>query len=189
MSYQFEAPAIYSDEHLDHQPAFRDRVHAILRHCSDLTYVGWHAGHSFFDFYLPLIGELHVIEIWRPNAEALKMHFPQLSVHCEDVRQFMRLLPHIHDCLLWQQGPEHMEKSEAVELIRQMQLHFTTIILETPNGWRRQNSEGENPYEEHRSAWDKQDFEDLGFACITFMGPEHSLALLALWEKRVPSHK
>jgi hypothetical protein len=113
-----------------------------------------------------------------------------LVIHCEDIRDFDQFLPpQISDCVIWQQGPEHMEKSEAVKLIRQMQLHFRTIILETPNGWRQQNSEGGNPHEKHRSAWNKEDFQDLGFACITFMGPEHSLALLALWEKPVPSHK
>lgn len=187
MSYQFEAPANYSDEHLDHQPAFRDRLHSILKNCSNLTYVGWHAGRSFFDFYAPVVPDIHVIEIWRPNAEALQMQFPHLNVHCEDVRQFVRLLPpRVHDCLLWQQGPEHMEKSEVIKLIRQIQSHFTTVILETPNGWRQQDSEGDNPYEAHLSAWRENDFQDLGFDCVSFMGSNRAMALLAMWQKNPP---
>lgn len=188
MSYQFEAPPCYDDEHLDHQPVFRDRLHGILRDCSNLTYVGWHGGGSFFDFYLPLIEEIHVIEVWRPNLENLRVQFPTLIVHWGDVRHFARFMPpHVCDCVLWQQGPEHMPKREATEVIRQMQLHYAAVILETPNGWRQQDANGNNPYEQHLSAWHEHDFVDLGFDCTTFMGPNRAMALLAVWQKDLHS--
>lgn len=60
---------------------------------------------------------------------------------------------------------EHMGKAEGTSLLSQCRKKSGTIIVVTPNGFRPQGAEWNNPLEEHRCGWSIEEFQALGFVC------------------------
>ena len=59
---------------------------------------------------------------------------------------------------------EHFEKNEALKLIKSMEsIAKKKVILLTPNGFIAQDAYDSNPHQIHKSGWDKQELEKLGY--------------------------
>lgn len=73
---------------------------------------------------------------------------------------------------------EHLEKLEGVQFIKELQRVGKTVILATPSQFVEQTVP-ENPFENHRSVWDKDELVSLGF--IIF---HESQSLIGIWRSR-----
>lgn len=59
---------------------------------------------------------------------------------------------------------EHLEKEDGLLLINKMEMIAKKkIVILTPNGFTHQDAYGNNPYQVHRSSWEKQEFKQHGF--------------------------
>lgn len=59
---------------------------------------------------------------------------------------------------------EHLEKTEAVKLLKKMEkIGRKKIIILTPNGFTKQDEHENNPFQVHKSGWNVEDFKSLGF--------------------------
>lgn len=184
MSYQFEAPPIYEDEHLNYHVYFKIYIDNIIKKSKFLTYVGWRDNFSFFDYYSSIIKKIFIIEIWQPHVDKLNKKYSNVEIICKDVCNFDSLIPlNYRDCLLWQQGPEHMKMKQAKNLINQMKKTFSKIIIETPNGLWEQGADGDNIYEAHLSYWYPEDYQELGFSYALFGGATQHDIIIGYWER------
>lgn len=67
---------------------------------------------------------------------------------------------------------EHLEKSDAVELIAAFERRASTaVVLLTPNGYIFNPFTPDNPYMEHRCGFTVPDLQSLGYACTGLGGP------------------
>jgi len=66
---------------------------------------------------------------------------------------------------------EHLKHKESVELIKQLKMIAKkAVIIEVPRGYVPQNIDiqgyGAHKYQTHRSGWDVEDLESIGFKCV-----------------------
>lgn len=184
MSYQFEATPIYEDEHLNHNGSFKKYIDNIIRKSQCITYVGWRNNFSFFDYYYSLVEQIFIIEIWQNHVDQFEKKYYNIEIICNNICNFENLITEKQrDCLLWQQGPEHLEMKQAKNLINQMKKTFSKIIIETPNGQWEQGPDGDNIYETHLSYWYPENYEELGFTYTLFGGTTEHDIIIGYWEK------
>jgi hypothetical protein len=182
MSYQFEAAPLYEDETLDHEVEFRSALHAALRDNRCLVYIGWHHPVPMLDFYSNVFSSIIVVEAWAANVWRAQAAHPHVRLVHADVRSFQLPLTEGKVAIVWQQGPEHLEKRQAIDLIEAWKTQAHTIILEAPNGWREQGEIDGNPFETHLSAWSLEDFLNLEFRARLFMNPEATGSIIGYWQ-------
>jgi hypothetical protein len=187
MSYQFEAERMYEDETLEHEPEFEHEILTALKSCRHLIYLGWHTHVPLLDHYANWFEEIVVVEAWPQNAAQAAIEHPHVLVRVADIRLMAATEIPPDSCVLWQQGPEHVESSVVRELLKVWQHTAKAIILETPNGFRNQGEDDLNPFEKHVSAWAADDFSALGFACALFMEPHREGAVIAYWARHQPT--
>jgi len=66
---------------------------------------------------------------------------------------------------------EHLDKKEALQLIRDMErIAKIKVILLTPNGFCHQDDYDSNPYQVHKTGWSKMDLENLGYRIFGLRG-------------------
>ncbi len=59
---------------------------------------------------------------------------------------------------------EHLGKKEALQLIKKMEIIARKrVVIMTPNGFHRQHTYDNNPYQVHKSGWSVKDFNSLGY--------------------------
>ena len=59
---------------------------------------------------------------------------------------------------------EHLRKKDGVQLLRTMErVARKKIIILTPNEFCHQDHYDQNPYQHHKSGWNKRDFEKFGY--------------------------
>ena len=109
--------------------------------------------------------KIDVLEAFASNVEWLRK-IPWLNkVYCEDLRKFKR--EYAYDVIFWCHGPEHVIKTELVPIIKQLErMTIKIIVFICPWGEYRQEPIYNNPYEEHLSAYDIDDFESMDFKVI-----------------------
>ena len=87
--------------------------------------------------------------------------------------------PWMRDCVVWQDGPEHLATVAGVRLVRSWQLMgFKSIVLSTPDGWLEQGPLDGNEFERHVGAWTKETYEQLNFDVRSY-----SAGLIGVWRK------
>jgi len=104
------------------------------------------------------------IDLWQPNLTKMKEKYPDGEFICMDMRKIDEVFePKSFDLILCSHAIEHIPKKDGYELIKKMEkIAKKQIIIVTPNGFVFQ-PKGENPYEEHKSGWEKEEFEHLEF--------------------------
>jgi hypothetical protein len=178
---------MYPDETLEHEPEFYRAVLGLLGSVGNLVYVGWHLPVPLIDYYQDLFSTITVIEAWPKNAIAAKVAHPHVEVINRNLVDIRDKSVFRGAGVLWQQGPEHVWREEAVTTIRRWQSVAHWIILEAPNGIREQGECDDNPFESHISSWRMEDFEELGFRTVLFMDPNRTGSIIGYWH--VDSHE
>lgn len=66
---------------------------------------------------------------------------------------------------------EHFPKNESKKLIKEMEkIAKKKVILLTPNGFYPQDGYDSNPYQMHKSGWNKKDLEEMGYKVYGLRG-------------------
>jgi hypothetical protein len=184
MAYQFGGPA-HSDQTLDHVPEFKARVDGAVRGAKAVVYIGWRpndSGYGFFDWLVsdgdpPLT---LVVEAWKPNCDAFELPYT-VCFKVNDRAEFLfDVVPRwMRDCVVWQDGPEHLPDEASARLIKSWQLMgFKSIVVSTPDGYLEQGSLDGNELERHVGAWTKETYKRLNFQVESY-----SAGLLGIWQK------
>ncbi len=175
---------MYEDETLEHEPRLEQEIVTALKSCRRLVYLGWHCRVPLLDHYKDWFEEIVVVEAWPANVAQAKETHPHVFVRMADIRDLEAAEIPVDACVLWQQGPEHLESIAVRALLQAWQHRARTIILETPNGFREQGEDASNPFERHVSAWTADEFAALGFKCGLFMQPNRSGSVIAHWARQ-----
>lgn len=75
---------------------------------------------------------------------------------------------------------EHIEKEAGVALLKECQKKAKSIIVVTPNGFKPQKAEWNNPFEEHKCGWTAKEFNELNFDCAVL---RETNKIIAHWLK------
>lgn len=185
-------------------------VEKALIDSDDVLVVGWRPGsqsemyHRFMAVGVPWVMMIDVHEpnvvAWNAAVANLRERDTEFNGHCLDVRgmlpidsfavvprrseQPIDLLMRSFSLYVWQHGPEHLDKEEAIAVIKQMQDHADVgVILEAPIGFQPNppGLEEANPAEQHRSVWQPEEFEALGFTTELSREGDHTIAV---WLKK-----
>ncbi len=78
--------------------------------------------------------------------------------------------PQSFDCALLIDVIEHFTKKDFLDFLPKLEKIAKKIIIITPNGFIKQETYDNNPYQIHRSGWTKQDLTELGFSCRGLSG-------------------
>jgi len=70
-----------------------------------------------------------------------------------------------YDIVLFIGVIEHLAELTAKTVIKKLQSKSKSIIIVTPNGYKEQEEDWDNPLETHRSGWDINSLQSLGFNC------------------------
>jgi hypothetical protein len=165
MAYKF---GLSGGETLDHNLSFKKNIDELFHSSKIVNFVGWRPD-TGFDVFLnnENFEKINVIEIFSPNAQYLsRQNIPKVFVYNKDVKDVLEFLPETDfDCLVWQDGPEHLRMSESISLLNALKTKFKKIIIATPKGEFPQGALFGNPAEEHLSSWEIKDYESIGFTC------------------------
>lgn len=183
MAYKFEAAAWTEVGEKLENSEFKTEIDNIVKQSQHVTTVGWRpdTGYDLYDYLTSNTNTITVVEIFGPNLANFNM-FRYNNVHLinDDVRNFEKFLSQKHrDCIIWQDGPEHLEMEESKNIIKKFQKSFNSIIIATPNGVYEQGAMYGNEAERHLSSWYTKDYEELGFKVSEIGG----MFLIGFWKK------
>lgn len=100
------------------------------------------------------------------------------NIYIDTIEDFISICDS-YDLILMIGIIEHLEKNKALKVIKTAKDKFKSILLVTPNGFRPQKAEWDNPLEKHLSGWMIQDFANLDFECLIL--PQDKI--IAYWKK------
>ncbi len=185
MAYQFGGPP-HSDQTLDHVPEFKARVDGAVREAKAVVYIGWRPNDSGYGFFtwLDHANEFPpltlVVEAWKLNCDAFELPYANCFKVNDRAEFLFDIVPRwMRDCVVWQDGPEHLTNEASARLIKSWQLlGFKSIVLSTPDGWLEQGPLDGNELERHVGAWTRETYASLRFDVQSY-----SAGLIGLWEK------
>jgi hypothetical protein len=186
MAYNFGGPR-HLDQTLDHVPEFKKRLDGAVANAKSVVYIGWRPNDSEYKFFEWLSNVniecpplTLVVEAWGPNVEAFNPPYDNcFKVHGRAEMLFDLVPPWMRDCVIWQDGPEHMFNGESERLVKSWQLlGFKSIVLSTPDGWLDQGAINGNELERHLGAWTKAIYKSLNFKVESY-----SAGLIGFWCK------
>lgn len=108
------------------------------------------------------------VDIYEEYFKHIESAVPYVVIK-HDVRKLTDIfLPKSFDLVIACDIIEHLEKAEALEMIKQCeQIARVAVILETPNGYIPQNLDilgyGGHEWQTHKCGWDVKELEDLGY--------------------------
>tara|TARA_R110000824_G_scaffold328069_4_gene514902 strand:- start:767 stop:1348 length:582 start_codon:yes stop_codon:yes gene_type:complete len=111
------------------------------------------------------------VDIHEPYLKAIESDVPYVVIKA-DARQFDGLfLDNSFDVVYALDIIEHLEKEDALSLIRQCKrICRKAVIIETPNGYVPQNIDiqgfGADHFQTHRCGWSVEELGELGFECL-----------------------
>lgn len=169
MSYTFTSKNknYANNEDLSHSIKDRDSLNEIFEKSKTILMVGWRydSDASFVDFMIDQGKNVTIVEIYEPNTKNVRS---EVEIHCADILNFN--IEKQYDMLLWQHGPEHVFKSEALDFVDRVKGKFKHIVFETPYGHNPQGEMYGNIYETHVSEWEESDYIKLGFSYVKYAG-------------------
>lgn len=147
--------------------------------------VGWRES-SYNDLFhnLKIAGytDIEVIDIYKPNVEKYKLEGVRgIDAREMDVRNAYAVYgEESKDVVIFQHGPEHLEKDEGFEVIAELKkMAKAYVVIETPISSHQDDLFG-NPNEQHLSEWKRNDYNTLGF--VTSPG-ENGRHIIGIWMK------
>ena len=105
------------------------------------------------------------VDLHQPSLEAAKSRGLYDATHCAGIIDWLRQQPTSSiDTVLASCVIEHLDKTDGFELIKEMKrVSSKQAIVFTPNGFVPQPGSLDNPDNAHRSGWEVQELEELGF--------------------------
>ena len=87
-----------------------------------------------------------------------------------DINKFFK--PGSFDCVISIDVIEHLEKNQALELIKKMErIAKKSVVIQTTNGYLKQGPEGGNEYQIHKCGFTASEFRKLGYKVVGMDGP------------------
>lgn len=106
------------------------------------------------------------IDLYKPYLKQAKVYGVYKKLIYGDIRK-LKIPPNSYDTVMSSQVVEHLEKKEALKLIKAMEkIAKKKIIIGTTNGYFPYDPYGghdDNPLQVHKSGWDIKELEDLGY--------------------------
>lgn len=169
MSYSFTSPDknYHNKESLDNCSEIKKKLNKIFEISNSILIVGWRkdSDAGFIKHCIDNGKKITIVEIFPKNVESIPSN---VTAICADIREYE--IDQSYDMFLWQHGPEHVSKPDVYKFFNKYNNLFKYIVLEVPNGPNQQGALYGNPYEEHISTWESNDFLELGFEYITYAG-------------------
>ena len=110
------------------------------------------------------------VELFKPYLEESKKKGIHNQYIEADIRK-VNFKPKSFDAVLCLEVLEHLTKEEGHRLIKKMENWARKkIIITTPNGYLYQDSYDKNPMQAHKSGWDTEELEKLGFRVFGLNG-------------------
>lgn len=161
-------------------------INELLFNSYSVLDVGCGVGTTLKEFCCPLkIG----IDAYRPYLEKAKYgeQFIPLNLAAERLSEIF--LPKSLDSVTMIDVIEHLEKEVAVDVLRQVEeIAAKKVIIFTPRGFFQQKEFdhyglGGESYQRHRSGWEVEDFQKLGYNIIIFskFHDQKNLAFLEIY--------
>ncbi len=149
-----------------------------------ILYIGAHEGRIQFGDLIQERGmRVDILEIWNPNVEHLRTVSWFNRVIEGDVRDVERYVDRRYDVVFWWHGPEHIEKRHLLTTLKSLEaIAKRWVVLGCPWGRYPQGEEYGNPYEVHRSAFYKRDFQRYGYRVSTIGQPDVPGSNLMAWK-------
>ncbi|MHB8124399.1 MAG: class I SAM-dependent methyltransferase [Desulfitobacteriaceae bacterium] len=176
---------------VEHQD-FIVTINEILLDSHTLLDVGCGVGETLKEFCCPVkIG----VDAHRPYLENAKSGEQYIKLNFKAERLTEIFLPNSLDSVTLIDVIEHFEKEVAFNVLRQVEEIATKkVIVFTPRGFFHQKevdhySLGGESYQRHRSGWEVEDFQKLGYNIIVFskFHDQRNLAFLQVYgEKAEP---
>jgi hypothetical protein len=117
-------------------------------------------------------------EAYKPFLERKFTRAKRFRVIADDVLNVQQYFSDASvDLAVWFDGPEHLEKTRAIEAIEKLERVTTgLVLLGTPLGFLPQGPDGsfksiQNPYNTHLSGWETSEFEMRGYQTHVCKGP------------------
>lgn len=102
------------------------------------------------------------VDLFGPYLKKAKSLGVYQKVIKKDIRK-INFKKNSFDVVICSQVIEHLNKKDGLVLISKIKQIAPKVIIGTPNGRFSQEEYDENRLQQHRSAWNSQDFEKLGF--------------------------
>mgnify|MGYP001585621594 CR=1 FL=1 len=126
-------------------------------------------------------GENSVVQFFKPNlqktvgvdifAKSIGIHDTYIKANALDIDKYFK--PRSFDCVISIDVIEHLEKNQALELIKKMErIAKKCLVIQTPNGFLRQGPEGGNPYQVHKCGFTADEFRKMGYKVKGMDGPK-----------------
>lgn len=176
MSYTFTSQVKNRDNNEDFLDIhFKDKVDGLFNQTKDILMVGWRhdSDKTFVDYLVSQNKEVTIVEIYEPNLKSITQ--PTIKVVCDDILKYTP--DKKYDLFLWQHGPEHVSKEDAVNAFERLSPYFKYLMIETPHGVNHQDEMYGNIYERHISHWTFEDYINLGFQATLYAGKNHDAFL------------
>ncbi len=133
------------------------------------------------------------IDIYKPYVDRARQRGVYEEVILGDIRQIDKIFKkRKFDVVLISSVLDHIEKSEALELIKKCEgLGRKVILSGLPNGFHEKHEayfwEGDNPHQEHKSHWSIEEFKEMAYTVRgfgnSFMIGEHRISGMKLWNR------
>jgi SAM-dependent methyltransferase len=96
--------------------------------------------------------------------------YPYRRLWHGDFRSFTP--PQRYDVIVAFDVIEHLSKPEGFALLHKLESYTQRLIVVTPNGYMPQAPFPDNPWQEHLSGWDTEDFVKRGYRVYGMFGPK-----------------
>jgi SAM-dependent methyltransferase len=104
------------------------------------------------------------VEVFTPYYEQALNNRIHSELYNKDIFE-VRFQENAFDAVLLVEVVEHLPYDMGLKLVELAKKWARKkVIITTPNGYIKQRSLDENPYQEHKSGWTVQELKDLGFA-------------------------
>ncbi len=126
------------------------------------------------------------VEVWAEYRNPMWDLYNVIVV--DTIERYLQNLQETFDCVLLTDVIEHFAKGEGLTLLDQVRRAVAPgghLLVGTPASFFPQGPVYGNRYEEHRSAWTREEFENLGFEVSLVGKPEYfcGQALLGVWKR------
>lgn len=177
----------HSDQTLHHVPEFKKELDGCVAHAKSVVYIGWRPGDSEYKFFHWLMSlntngppTTLLVDAWKPNVDAFVPPYIGCFKTCGRAEFLLDIVPEwMRDCVVWQDGPEHLSIGEGMRAIKCMKRGgFKSIIISTPDGYLEQGPLDGNPYEKHECGWNRKQYAWTGFKVESY-----SAGLIGYWKR------
>jgi len=167
---------LFNEAQLKAQPIFKKIKRLIepqIQQCKSFCVVGWRydSGVNIFP-YLHQYGDVHLVEAFSLNIDDFKKKgFDFVKTKHDDIQNYKQIFSKNEiDCLIWQNGPEHVDKESGMNMLKILPNWFDVVIIESisqPEDHNLGMIFG-NPYENRISEWNMEDYCQTKYRTIDY---------------------